>query len=282
MAINFKLNKRSALIYTLGLISGIGIVTASIVGASDSSVPYTFKDGQVISADTMNDLFGRIKMSNEGFSSVNELNGAWSCITYDFSGQSKTNGMPNTQFAADATTGLQAITQTWTFNNGALTMDKVVPGGIASNNTGGCGGATSFNYNVNIIAPYLAITGSQGCTNGNGYVLAVKRTSPFNFITPLSNTVVSCTANSQPPSPPSALSATVATTGVDLSWTDNGGSPATYSVLKKSSGSFTQIASVSAGTTSYTDTSGATGDLYRVKSVNGNGSSLASPVALAK
>ena len=93
MGINFKLNKRAAVIYTLGLISGIGIVTASIVGASDSSVPYTFQDGQVISADTMNDLFGRIKMSNEGFSSVNDLNGAWSCITYDFSGQSKTNGM---------------------------------------------------------------------------------------------------------------------------------------------------------------------------------------------
>lgn len=282
MAIKFNLNKRSAVIYTLGLISGIGIVTASIVGASDSSVPYTFQDGQVISADTMNDLFGRIKMSNEGFASVNDLNGAWSCITYDFSGQQKTNNMPNAQFSADSTTGLQAITQTWTFNNGALTMDKVVPGGIGANATGGCNGATSFAYTVNIIAPYLALTGSQGCTSGNGYVLAVKRTSPYNFITPLSQTVVSCTAINQPPSPPSALTATVANGGVALSWTDNGGSPATYSVLKKSSGSYTQIASVSAGSTTYTDTSGNVGDLYRIKSVNGNGASLASPAALAK
>ncbi len=282
MAFSFKLKTRTAVIYSLGLISGVGIVAASIVGAADSSIPYTFQDGQVISADTMNDLFGRIKMSNEGFASVRDLDGAWSCITYDFSGQQKTNGMPNAQFAADATTGLQAITQTWTFNNGNLSMDLLHLGGIAQNNTGGCSGQTAYQYAVNIIPPYLALTGNQGCTNGNGYVLAIKRTSPYKFIAPLDQTVTTCTAINQPPSPPSGLTATVSSGGVALAWTDNGGSPSSYSVLKKSNGTYSQISTVSAGATTYTDSTGGTGDMYRVKSVNSNGSSLASPATLAK
>ena len=136
MSINFKLKTRAAVVYSLGLISGVGIVAASIVGATDSSIPYTFQDGQVISADTMNDLFGRIKMSNEGFANISDLDGAWSCTTYDFSGQTPTSGMPNSQFATDSATGFQAITQTWTFSNGSLSMDKLHLGGVAANNTG--------------------------------------------------------------------------------------------------------------------------------------------------
>jgi hypothetical protein len=282
MSINLKLHTRTAAIYLIGLISGIGVVVASIVGAVDSSVPYTFQDGQVISADTLNDLFGRIKMSNEGFSSVSELDGAWSCTTFDFSGQSKTPGMPNAQFATDSTTGLQAITQTWTFNNGNLSMDLLHLGGIAGNNTGGCTGQTSFQYSVNIISPYLALTGNQGCTNGNGYVLAVKRTSPYKFIAPLDKTVTTCTAVNQPPSPPSGLTASVLNGAVTLSWTDNGGNASSYSILKKINGQYSSITTVSAGTTTYSDTSGSAGDLYRIKSVNTNGSSLASPAAIAK
>jgi hypothetical protein len=282
MPINFKLKTRTAVIYSLGLISGIGIVAASIVGAADSSIPYTFQDGQVISADTMNDLFGRIKMSNEGFASVSDLDGAWTCITYDFSGQSKTTGLPNEQFAPDSATGLQAITQTWTFNNGNLSMDLLHLGGIAANNTGGCSGQTQYQYSVNIISPYLALTGNQGCTNGNGYVLAVKRTSPYKFIAPLDKTVTTCTAVNQPPSPPSGLSATVANGAVALAWTDNGGNPSSYAVLKKTNGQYSSLATVSAGTTTYSDSTGTAGDLYRVKSVNSNGQSLASPAAIAK
>lgn len=282
MSIKFKLKTRAAVIYSLGLISGVGIVAASIVGAADSSIPYTFQDGQVISADTMNDLFGRIKMSNEGFASTSDLDGEWSCTTYDFSGQAPTSGMPNAQFATDSATGFQAITQTWTFSNGSLSMDKLHLGGVAANNTGGCSGQTSYRYAVNIIPPFLALTGNQGCTNGNGYVLAVKRTSAYKFTAPLDQTVMTCTAINQPPSPPSGLTAAVANGGVALSWTDNGGNPSSYSVLKKSNGQYSAITTVIAGTTTYTDSSGSAGDLYRVKSVNTNGSSLASQAAIAK
>lgn len=279
----YSTTQKTAL-YFMGVISGVGIVAASISGAGDSTVPYEFKDGQVISADTLNDLFGRIKMANEGFASASELAGTWSCTTYDLSGQNPTNGMPNTQFALNTDLNLQTITQTWTFssNGQTLSMDKLQLGGIADNNNGGCAGQSSFSYKVSIIAPYLALTGNQGCTNGNGYVLAVKRTSPYKFISPLKQTVISCTAVNQPPNPPGDLTAETRTGGVALSWTDAGGGTASFSVLKKVGGVYTEVGTTNSSTVTYTDSSGSVGDMYRVKSVNSNGASLASTAALAK
>jgi hypothetical protein len=283
MAKIFSKTKKAAL-YFMGVISGIGVVAASISGASDSTVPYEFKDGQVISADTLNDLFGRIKMANEGFASASDLAGTWSCTTYDLSGQSPTNGMPNTQFALNTDLNLQTITQTWTFssNGQTLSMDKLQLGGIADNNNGGCAGQSAFSYKVSIIAPYLALTGNQGCTNGNGYVLAVKRTSPYKFVAPLKQTVITCTAVNQPPNPPSDLTAQLGAGSATLNWTDNGGGTASFSVLKKVNGAYTEIGTTNSSTVTYTDATGAAGDMYRIKSVNSNGASLASTAALAK
>lgn len=268
----------------MGVLSGIGVVAASMSGASDSTVPYEFKDGQVISADTLNDLFGRIRMANEGFASATELAGTWSCTTYDLSGQNPINGMPNMQFALNTDLNLQTITQTWTFSSDGQTvsMDKLQLGGIADNNNGGCAGQSSFSYKVAIIAPYLALTGNQGCTNGNGYVLAVKRTSPYKFIAPLKQTVVSCTAVNQPPNPPSDLTAQLGSGGTTLNWTDNGGGTVSFSVLKKANGVYTEIGTTNSSTVTFTDTTGVAGDMYRIKSVNSNGASLASTAALAK
>jgi len=128
----------------------------------------------------------------------------------------------------------------------------------------------------------LALTGNQGCTNGNGYVLAVKRTSPYKFIAPLKQTVVSCTAVNQPPNPPSDLTAQLGSSGTTLSWTDNGGGTVSFSVLKKANGAYSEIGTTNSSTVTFTDTTGVASDMYRIKSVNSNGASLASTAALAK
>ena len=66
--------RRQVAIYAAGLLSGIGIVGATLSGATvDSIIPYTFKDGQVISADTLNDLFDQIKQGTRGYTSESEL-----------------------------------------------------------------------------------------------------------------------------------------------------------------------------------------------------------------
>jgi hypothetical protein len=275
--------RRQLAIYAAGLFSGIGIVGATLSGASvDSIIPYTFKDGQVISADTLNDLFDQIKQGTRGYSSETELSGRWACKTYDPApANTRTNTMPNWNFAVDPDTGILAVDQTWTFSaNGAqLSMDKVKIGGVQANNTGVCQGVTAFTYGIKLIESTLMLQGQSNCTGGDGQALAVTRVSPTKFRATTSNTVVVCTSTVQPPSAPIDLTATVASNGVSLAWTANGGNPSSYSVLKKSNGSYSSIAT--ATSPSYTDTTGIAGDLYRIKAINSDGTSLASTAAKA-
>lgn len=278
-------------IYAAGLFSGVSIVGATLSGAIDSSIAYTFKDGQVISADTLNDLFGRIKMVNEGFQDNNELTGAWSCSTIDLSGLAPIATKPaDGVFQLDSTLNLYKSTENWTFSNNGqlLTISNaannapgLIPGGIANNNGAGCLGQ-NITYNTHLLGPYLALSGAAGCTNGNGYVLQTKRTSPYDFTAPLGSTVVQCSMVSRPPPPPIDLAASATTSSVGLNWTSGGGTVTEYSVLKKTNGQYSEIATTNVGVTTYTDASGSSGDLYRIKAKNNNGYSIASGAAIAK
>jgi hypothetical protein len=252
---------------------------------AQSVIPYSFKDGQVISADTFNDLFATINLGAGGLSNKSELAGTWSCKTYDISGQSPTSGMPNDQFSLDATTGVYAIEQTWTISADGATveMDKLHLGGVAGNNTGGCAGQSTYDYTVNLLGfgLYVGLTGANGCTNGNGYVAAVRRTSVNNFVIPFDTYLVQCESASPVPDAPTDLTAT-AGGGVTLSWTapNVGTTPSSYKILKKSNGAFSQVGTTTS--TTYSDTNGQAGEMYRVKSSHSNGDSLGSAVARAE
>jgi hypothetical protein len=67
---------------------------------------------------------------------------------------------------------------------------------------------------------------------------------------------------------------------VNLSWTANTDSITGYKVLKKMSGIYVEIASTT--TNAYSDSSGAKGDMYRIKAYNGQGSSTSSAASLAE
>lgn len=271
-------------VYLVGLFTGAGIAVAVVSNAADSIIPFTFKDGQVISADTLNDLFASINSSAQGVSTESELNGSWTCSTYDPSPVgAKTQGTPNWNFTTDSVTGLQKLVNTWTFSNGGknLSMTLTPLGGIlgGGNNTNGCPGVTNFNYTANVVESTLMLSSTTGCIGGNGYILPIVKASPYKFRVVVDKTVISCVAVNQPPAIPTNLVATSAGGGVSISWTDNGGSPTGFSVLKKVNGAYVEIGTTSG--TSYTDTAGAVGALYRVKSTNANGSSLASIAVLA-
>ena len=275
-------------VYLVGLLTGAGIAVGVVSHATDSAIPYSFKDGQVISADTMNDLFSRLQNVVVGFSSESELNGAWTCTTYDATGPASiTAGMPNANFSTDSTTGLQAITQTWTFsNNGTslITTGNVRLGGIMDNNTGVCPSAASISYGAKVIQSSLMITGT-GCASGNNGVIQLNKNSPYQFHAQYKTTFVSCVAVNQPPNIPTGLAAAVSGSAVNLSWTDTSNGSATgFTVLKKVSGTYTSIGTVSAGTTSFADSSGAAGALYRVQANNSsNGlNSIPSMAAMAQ
>lgn len=275
-------------IYSSGLITGIGLAVASVSGAIDSIIPYQFKDGDVISADTLNDLFTQIKNGSQGFQSESDLAGDWTCTTYDPSDNSNPQ-FQQVNFTADSASGLQKLVQTWSFTNSGrtLTVDKARLGGLMQSNTGVCPGVSSFSYSARVVESALMLTGVSGggsCTGGTGFVAPITKLSPYRFrlTTTASSgmTVIACIAQNQPPEIPSNLSATASSSGVALTWTDNGGAPTEFVVYKKTNGSFAQVATTT--TNAYTDATGSAGNLYRVQSKNANGNSMASSAAIAK
>ncbi|UXX79406.1 DNRLRE domain-containing protein [Reichenbachiella carrageenanivorans] len=86
---------------------------------------------------------------------------------------------------------------------------------------------------------------------------------------------------SEPDEPSSLSASTVSASAIDLSWTDNADNETGYKVERKSgAGAFTEIASLSANSTSYSDTglSSLTYYTYRVAAYNAVGSSYSSAV----
>lgn len=282
-------------VYLVGLFTGAGIAVGVVSHATDSAIPYTFQDGQVISADTMNDLFSRLQNVVVGFGSESELNGAWTCTTYDPDSTavgaigSSPVGAGAKNFSLDSATGLYKLVQTWTFSNGGASLRTTTNtnfGGANKNITNGCPSATSIDWSAKVIQSTLLLSGAGGgCAAGNGYALQLVKNSPYEFHTVYNPTFISCVAVNQPPNIPTGLTATTGSGGVALKWTDaSNGSATGFTVLKKVSGAYTSIGTVSSGTTSFTDSSGAAGALYRIQANNSsNGlNSIPSMAAMAQ
>lgn len=276
-----KIKKTSLALYSLGVLSGIGIAVSAVTNAEDSIIPYVFKDGQVISADTLNDLFGQIRDANKGVSSEAELQGTWSCATYDPAPAQGAFQAAN--FATDSATGVRKLNQSWVFSNAGttLTMNLARAGGIQQNYTGVCPSQTSFQYSARVVESALMLSGSDSCSTGQGFVAPLNKVSPYKFRVAIEKTIVACVLNNQPPGIPTNLGATKDSSGVVVSWSDNGGNPTEFRVLKKTNGVYSQIGTSQPGTTSFTDPAGAAGDLYRIQAANSVGTSLSSVAVLA-
>lgn len=281
------MNRKELLIYTAGIISGVGALATGGIFAVDSAIPYTFEDGQVISADVLNDLFSKIKNTSVGFESVSELSGSWSCIQYDVSGSAGASGFPSTNFTQNPTTGVYEGNNTWTFattgaNTTLATTNYLVGAMLSSqNNTGTCAsntGNTVYDYSVTLAEGYLLLgkkTLLAGCVT-TPTALQIQKVSPYKFKYPTSSGFGICTKQNQPPAIPTGLGVN----GGTLSWTDNSNDETAFVVYKKpQGGSWTEIGTSSANSTTYTDSSSSSGDKYRVKARSNNGDSLGSNVA---
>ncbi len=285
--------KKKTFIYAAGVLTGVGALAVGGSFAIDSAVPFTFEDGQIISADVMNDIFAKLKNTTVGFESIAELNGAWSCVQYDVSANAGANGMPGANFVQNATTGVFEGNNTWTFttsgNATTLTTTGYLVGGMLSsqNNTGTCAsntGNTSYDYSVTLAEGYLLLgkkTMLAGCVTTPA-ALQIQKVSPYKFKYPTSSGFGICTKQNQPPAIPTNLTVDAGS----LTWTDNSSDETAFVIMKKaaSSSGWSEIASVSANATQYADVSSSSGDSYRVKARNaGNGlDSLGSNVARAR
>jgi predicted phage tail protein len=114
--------------------------------------------------------------------------------------------------------------------------------------------------------------------------LTVKATDNQGAVT--TSSAVNITVNANTPTAPTNLTATaVSRSQINLTWTDNSSNETGFKIERSTNGtSFTQIATVGAGVTSYASTGLQKNRTYyyRVRATNGAGDSAYSNVASAR
>ena len=229
------------------------------------TIPLSFKEGDVISADLMNSLFSRLNDVQRGYSSSNEIEGTWSCTTY-----SVRDGC-DAEFLPTVGGVLKARSQNIAFSCAAgictATAESFYPGSCNG------GGTRSQQYKLrgNVMASAWGIT-------------AIQKLSATEFVWQINSSLpqqeyVACVKLNIAPAPVDQLSASVAGAGVTLTWIDQSSDETGFKVQRKNSagGSWATIRTTAANVTSYADTNLAIGGYsYKVIAVNSYGDSIGS------
>jgi hypothetical protein len=225
------------------------------------TIPVTFSEGDVLSASVLNSLMTRINDVQQGFTSVADFDGAWSCTTY------------HTSSAGCSAAGslLYSKTGTMTFTASSKTFTYTGTGDPRGCFVGGY--LTSGSYDV-----------QSGYLVTDYGVYEARRKSPTEFLWTLNNSLppsgyTVCSKANTVPSPPDALTATVSGSSVALAWTDQSTDETGFKVQYKTSakGSWTTATTTAADATSYT-ISGLSAATYwiRVVATNSNGDAMSS------
>lgn len=227
------------------------------------TIPITFGEGDVISASVMNTLLSRINDTQQGFTSVADLDGTWSCTVYD------TSAFGTDKCSADGAI-LESKSGNLTFNATNKTWSWAGQGSL---NDCGSGGSSSGIYDV-----------KAGILVTDLGVYDTRRRGPDEFVWFITNSMPPtgfnvCVKANIAPAPADALTATVSGASVALAWTDNSTDETGFKVQYKTSasGTWTTATTTAANATSYT-VSGLTAGTYwfRVVATNGNGDAMSS------
>jgi hypothetical protein len=246
-----------------GIIGAIVAIPLAIKAVE--TIPLTFKEGDVISASVINTLLQRVNDTQRGFSSSSEIVGTWACTTYSV------RGGCNAGFVATGGGVQTARTQNIIFSctGGTCTASA------ASFSPGSCqgGGTTTQNYELN------------GNVMASGWgIHDIKKINPSKFVWQINSSLpqqeyVVCEKSLTPPAPANALTASVSTTSVALTWTDQSSDETGFKVQRKASATadWETITTTAANATSYTNSGLAVGTYwFRVVATNSNGDSMSS------
>ena len=247
----------------------------------NGTIPYHFKDGEVISADVMNDLFEKIKEVVEGFSSPEELAGAWSCTTYTGESSCGVTGFLPTPKGI-----LKSKTQTVTFSCDAAsctwTAAEFWPGSCSSDFTYGRKLSQRYDITGDVLVS-LAPPAADETFPAMGQVHSYKRLGPNLFTWNITGSLPTtsfarCERQLLPPAIPSDLTVSVADATVTLAWADNSSDETAFVILRKlgNGEDWKEISTATANTTTFSETLPSGNYSYRISSRNGNGDSLGS------
>ncbi|MFM1770742.1 MAG: hypothetical protein RJA22_3271 [Verrucomicrobiota bacterium] len=241
-----NLNVEATLFDSLGNIVGFNSPAATLsaslsLGAMPAGTYYLRIDG-VGSADPL----------STGYSGYGSIG------SYSVSGTVPNSGAPTAVASATPTSGLAPLTVQFD-STGSSDPDA----GVLTFSWDFGNGQTSTEANPGTVY-----------TTPGTYSAVLTVTDPAGFTA--SATVV-ITVQDVPPSAPSALTATAASsTRVDLAWTDNAGNETGFKIERSlNGGAFVQVATVGANVTTYADTgvSGGNSYAYRVRASNAYGDS---------
>lgn len=146
-------------------------------------------------------------------------------------------------------------------------------------------GGTGFTL-IGTVAPNLTVANITGLAPATTYTFRVRAVSSATGLSGYSDAASATTLSmSTPPSAPGGLSASASSgTQINLSWTDNSVNETGFKIERSTGGAnFSQIATVGAGITTYSNSglNAATTYSYRVCASNGSGDSGYSAIASA-
>jgi len=248
--------------------------------AEDLAPAHTYKDGEIISSDLLNESF--YAANNSSRLTNDEVVGTWSCDIWTKYQKWTEASVALYTLSPSGLYYEVANAYTVTFSDdgdGSYSFSsKAFPSTTVNE--------TSTSYDFSIIENTLIYKHSDYVQASVNYREASKL--PLNIISKtrfsIDNSSSVCTKQNLPPANPTSLTASVTGSDVTLGWTDNSADEDGFKVTRKDSltGAWTDLVTESANSTSSIDSVTTAGSYwYRVKSTNGNGDSLGSNVVQA-
>jgi hypothetical protein len=273
--------KQKAKKVLLGAIA-ITMAVPLVVKATDA-VPITFSQGDVLSAEVLNTLFSRLNDAT-GEVKSDDLIGTWTVkqiVPFDGqpgNGSCRTSNSCNITGTTDSLDGMSRYrTDTVTFSkNGnvySFTQSNVASFVVGHTNT-----AESGTYSV--IAETAIFKTNAG---GFQYYYAKKKSANQIVLQDIKSgsnsfNMLILTKQSQPPAPPTTLTATTSGTSVALTWKSQSTDETGFKVQTKTTvaGAWTTLTTTAASVESFNAQGTAGNNWYRVLATNANGDSVTS------
>ena len=266
----------------------ISFMISSPVFTDDLKIADDFKEGDVLSAETFNQIFDTIERINRKITD-NDLFGTWTCSAMKMSlgGEAGLpSGWINKDDLAHEISGVQV--------NFTQTVSGTVPGVNAITtstpnpfflNSPIQDEALNGNY---LLKNNKIVIKSQGYNNGGqiGYSrgsYSVEFLSPTRLLLSDDDESITCDVSSAVPAAPTGPTALNEKTSIDLAWTDTSDNEAGFKIYRKpdGSGEFTLLATLTTSSYSDTDTNEGVKYSYYIVSYNNNGESAKSKVVSA-
>ena len=270
----------------LYLLISIFMVCAMVVKADDYVWGERFKEGDILSAETFNQIFDSIQTLNRRVVD-SDLVGTWSCASV-WAGTGSSAGLTqdttNTWLFSleNAQLNMTASAQSTSFPSG-YSFSTSAPNPFVSNSSVTAVSGTYVLFNNTML--------SKGILTGNNIISHnVKLVSDTRIIFSTINTssnlakVIVCDVANPAPAAPTATTATNSQTAINLSWTDQSNDETGFKLYRRltSETEATQLATAVA-TNSYVDGTLIEGQraYYSVSAYNSDGESKRSKVASA-